>query len=315
MRNKFIFIFSFLMLTASIVLPAFAQQESITITTYYPAPYGVYRTLRLFPVSDAEIDISQPCAAKGELFMRDSDNSLYVCNGTNWQSVSRPTLECITGVYRGGKNGFVTKDMFKPLYSKSADRTALYNDLATDNPSKPAYIINNSGRGTITDAFRVLPDASALLFVNSAKFDPKQEEIYNLIKDHLDIETAGSGIVSPTSHDTPFVGSSTLEGTSYNFADVFTTEDVWETNEGDSYAPIIRCRAENGWIATGCGANTWGGAGYDEDEYLLQNGCKGQQWGDNRISVRCCRTVNTDLESFTFYGDSYTSTKGKGIIY
>ncbi|MDP2922997.1 MAG: hypothetical protein Q8O30_04680 [Candidatus Omnitrophota bacterium] len=302
MRNISIFSVA-LIFTICIIFPAFSQTESITITTYYPAPYGVYTTLRLYPTD--EIDTSQACTAKGEMFMRDSDSSLYVCNGSDWQNVSRGTLECITGIYRGGKNGFVKKDMFKPLYSKSADRTALFNNLVAN-----AYI---NSTGVIQDKFRQLADYTGLVL--DAKFMPKQEEIYVIIEAHLDVETAGSGIVSPTSHDTPFVGSSTLEGTSYNFEDVFTTEDIWETNEGDSWAPIIRCRADNGWIATGCGANTWGGSGNDEDEYLLHNGCKGQQWGDNRISVRCCRVVNTGSESFTFYGDSRTSTTRKGIIY
>ncbi|MDP2922938.1 MAG: hypothetical protein Q8O30_04370 [Candidatus Omnitrophota bacterium] len=308
MRNIFIFSVA-LIFTSCIVFSAFSQQqntESITITTYYPAPYGVYKTLRLYPTSDTEIDINQPCTVKGELFMRDSDSSLYLCSGSKWQSVSKPTLECITGIYRGGKNGFITKDMLKPLYSKSADRIALFNDLIANG-----YI---DAGGVIQDKFRSLADYSGLAL--DAKFMPKQEEIYVLISAHLDVETAGSGIVSPTSHVTPFIGSSTLEDTSYNYADVFTTEDIYETNEaGDSWAPIIRCRADNGWIATGCGANTWGGSGNDEDEYLLHNGCKGQQWGDNRISVRCCRVVNTGSESFTFYGDSRTSTTGKGIIY
>lgn len=27
----------------------YAQEESLTITTYYPSPYGVYKTLRLYP--------------------------------------------------------------------------------------------------------------------------------------------------------------------------------------------------------------------------------------------------------------------------
>lgn len=44
MHNKCIFLF--LILATCIILPAFTQQETITITTYYPAPFGVYQEMR-----------------------------------------------------------------------------------------------------------------------------------------------------------------------------------------------------------------------------------------------------------------------------
>jgi len=31
-----------------VAMPAFSQQETLTITTYYPAPFGVYREMRMF---------------------------------------------------------------------------------------------------------------------------------------------------------------------------------------------------------------------------------------------------------------------------
>ncbi|MDP2922423.1 MAG: hypothetical protein Q8O30_01705 [Candidatus Omnitrophota bacterium] len=48
MRYKLFLKLSLLFLTCSLILPAFSQQqnqETITITTYYPAPFGVYRQL------------------------------------------------------------------------------------------------------------------------------------------------------------------------------------------------------------------------------------------------------------------------------
>ncbi|MDP2923500.1 MAG: hypothetical protein Q8O30_07265 [Candidatus Omnitrophota bacterium] len=44
MRNISIFSVA-LIFTSCIIFPAFSQTESITITTYYPAPFGVYRQL------------------------------------------------------------------------------------------------------------------------------------------------------------------------------------------------------------------------------------------------------------------------------
>jgi hypothetical protein len=291
-----------------VIIPLLFAQERVTITTYYPAPYGVYETLRLYP--NNEIDVSQPCDKKGEFFMRNSDSSIYVCDGVNWKNISKPKLECITGIYRGGKNGYITKDMFKPLYSAKSDRNKLWLDLITN-----MYIDN---AGFILGAFYELTQTGgggAAAMELDSYFEANRDAIYNILATHINANTPGSGIVSPTSHSTPLVGSSTLEDTSYNFEDVFTVADVYENKEaGWGRAPIIRCRAENGWIATGCASHTWGQGG-DEDEYMLHNGCKGQQYGDNRVAVRCCRVVGTDKDSFTFFGDEFTGTSGKNIIY
>ncbi|MDP2923510.1 MAG: hypothetical protein Q8O30_07340 [Candidatus Omnitrophota bacterium] len=62
--------------------PAFCQQtESITITTYYPAPFGVYGNLRLFPTTTIPA-----CNANNEGVMYYDDrltvNQLMVCRET-----------------------------------------------------------------------------------------------------------------------------------------------------------------------------------------------------------------------------------------
>lgn len=72
---------------------ALAQDENLAITTYYPTPYGVYRTLRLYP-SNTVPDTSSQCPNKGELYYYDGtavgypDAGLYVCAGSSsltWQ--------------------------------------------------------------------------------------------------------------------------------------------------------------------------------------------------------------------------------------
>ncbi len=71
---------------------AFAQSnytESLTITTYYPAPYGVYRQMEIhrgivFKGIDKD---SLTDAKKGELIFNQTDEKLYIYNGTKWKSV------------------------------------------------------------------------------------------------------------------------------------------------------------------------------------------------------------------------------------
>jgi hypothetical protein len=64
---------------------AFAQEEKITISTYYPSPYGVYKTLRIFPSDD--IDIGAPCQNDGEVIYDDSENRAYICSNGAWTAL------------------------------------------------------------------------------------------------------------------------------------------------------------------------------------------------------------------------------------
>ncbi|MFA5093080.1 MAG: hypothetical protein WC543_03965 [Candidatus Omnitrophota bacterium] len=56
----------------------FAADE-ITITTYYPSPYGVYNTLRLYPNNNATV--GSACTNAGEMFYSDVSNQVLVCRG------------------------------------------------------------------------------------------------------------------------------------------------------------------------------------------------------------------------------------------
>lgn len=68
---------------SSIVIAA----EEITITTYYPSPYGVYKTLRLYPNDDAAA--GGACTNPGEMSYDASANQVLVCNGSTntWQGL------------------------------------------------------------------------------------------------------------------------------------------------------------------------------------------------------------------------------------
>ncbi|MBM3248780.1 MAG: tail fiber domain-containing protein [Candidatus Omnitrophica bacterium] len=54
--------------------------ETMTVTTYYPSPYGKYQTLRLFPVST--ITPAGPCSNPGEMVYDSNTNNVYVCTGS-----------------------------------------------------------------------------------------------------------------------------------------------------------------------------------------------------------------------------------------
>jgi len=88
MNKKVIFIFLGIILSSSFCFAA----ETVTITTYYPAPYGVYQQLRLYPVSNGASGIGQACTNEGEMYYDDDDNQFLYCS-------TGLTLQPITGGY------------------------------------------------------------------------------------------------------------------------------------------------------------------------------------------------------------------------
>ncbi|MFH1504815.1 MAG: hypothetical protein ABIH08_05480, partial [Candidatus Omnitrophota bacterium] len=84
-----------LFLSFLIILPAFAQ-ESITLTTYYPSPNGIYKHLRLSPILTTNRETCDAAAAQEGLMYYDNgiDGStpgegLYYCDGISdsWQPI------------------------------------------------------------------------------------------------------------------------------------------------------------------------------------------------------------------------------------
>lgn len=77
-----LYIFGLIALPALIIGLAWAQ-EQITLTTYYPAPYGVYKQLKLNPTDD--FDPALPYADEGAMYYDASDSQAYICDGSGWQ--------------------------------------------------------------------------------------------------------------------------------------------------------------------------------------------------------------------------------------
>jgi hypothetical protein len=77
MMNKIMIIFFGIILSSSFCFAA----ETVTITTYYPAPYGVYNVLRLFPIA------APATCTEGELYFNSGSHNLFYCNNTPaWQA-------------------------------------------------------------------------------------------------------------------------------------------------------------------------------------------------------------------------------------
>lgn len=60
------------------------QSESITLTTYYPSPYGVYKNLRIYPGAQPACDAATT-NDEGIIYQNQTNHIMYYCNGTSWQ--------------------------------------------------------------------------------------------------------------------------------------------------------------------------------------------------------------------------------------
>ena len=79
-----------MLLVLIFVLPSFTfADDSVTITTYYPSPFGTYKELKLFPnTSPSTCNASN----EGAMYYDDSTNQIRFCNGSApWQIISTPT--------------------------------------------------------------------------------------------------------------------------------------------------------------------------------------------------------------------------------
>lgn len=115
-------------------------QESITITTYYPSPYGVYKQLRLSPTDD--FTPYAVCTNEGEMYYDASANALYVCS-------SNPSGIPSGRVWRLAPGAGA-------LWSLNATTNAIYN---TDNRSVG---IGTSAPGALLEIYSVNADAPAM---------------------------------------------------------------------------------------------------------------------------------------------------------
>ncbi|MFA4843145.1 MAG: hypothetical protein WC658_04865 [Candidatus Omnitrophota bacterium] len=71
--------------------------ESLTITTYFPSPYGVYNELQLYAHNPAVTTCDD--AHKGTMFYKSTDDQVYVCKGATlgWQAVGGSTPDYDSG--------------------------------------------------------------------------------------------------------------------------------------------------------------------------------------------------------------------------
>jgi hypothetical protein len=144
MRN--IFIFSLILILAvGFISPAFCQ-ETITITTYYPAPVGSYQTLQLYPTA---------AGATPNCTLAANEGTMYYDNTTNQLAICRETAPGVYGV--SSTSGFwLQNTAFVPSVIHTQDNTWRVG-IGTNVPAGASRLTLESGNVSVPLAFRETP--------------------------------------------------------------------------------------------------------------------------------------------------------------
>lgn len=105
----------------------YAEEETLSISTYYPAPYGVYNTLRIMPSSQPLLGVRE----EGEIYFNSSNHLLYIWDGSAW--VESP-----------GNSGGAGGNYWRPT---GGSGEIYYNDPFGGDLSNGGFRVGNVGIG------------------------------------------------------------------------------------------------------------------------------------------------------------------------
>ncbi len=151
-RIKIIFFFISLIVLVPCAL-IFAE-ESISITTYYPSPYGVYNEMRLYP--HATPITSCDTTTEGTMFYNSTAHELQVCNGSGvwksgggfWAGSGDDIYNTNTGNVGIGTANPVARLQISPNITNNFPRPLYVRSDGTEDATlHPLAVMNNINRG------------------------------------------------------------------------------------------------------------------------------------------------------------------------
>ncbi|MCX5707776.1 MAG: tail fiber domain-containing protein [Candidatus Omnitrophica bacterium] len=226
--KKILMIFIFILSAATVCFSASNSTESLTISTYYPSPYGVYRNLKLNP-SDTEP--GGTALSPGVMYYNNSsDNIVYYNKTSSWVHLN--------GGGGGGGNGtYWNETSAHHIYNTNAG----FVGIGTQVPQSPLTV-------QYSDSNAQEPDPVVARFIKHVNgVSPDQFFSFYLF---------------PPNTWTSYLDSTTLI---YTCADPPETQELAAGNQagsirfnvggfGDSYSEVMRLVNSNGANLTGSGA-------------------------------------------------------------
>lgn len=156
MRSSLIVFLSLFIFSAAF---AFAEEEKISITTYYPSPYGVYKELRTFPH-----DSPSACtgAEEGTIYYDASDQTLMACT----YSAATASIDWV-GI--AGKFGSFWSANGNDIFNTNPGRITARGAFVAKDGGPSAFNANNAGYAfnTETDGGMFSPADGTVIFATN----------------------------------------------------------------------------------------------------------------------------------------------------
>ncbi len=168
-------IFGLTLLSILFMFSCIYAEESITITSYYPSPYGVYNELQLYAHNPAVTTCDD--AHKGTMFYKSTDDQVYVCKGATlgWQTLGGSKVVQIvsyeTGILASGSatipwdNTIPQQDEGNDYMSLAITPTSATNKLRIDVIWNGAHGGGSVGTVALFKIIGGVPTADALAAV------------------------------------------------------------------------------------------------------------------------------------------------------
>lgn len=166
--------------------------NAITLSSYYPAPFGAYDRLRLVPRADLD---GLPCE-DGSLYFKDSNNTIQICRGTTWTSLTG--LWSMTSRAPGfdPANPSARVDQYYPSipYPDLTLRKP-YIGIGTNNPLRPLHIVaDDSGtpEAVIIENLSTIPNSGASISFRGVLGSTAMSEFVNLQAKYQNLTSAAA---------------------------------------------------------------------------------------------------------------------------
>ncbi|MBN2482957.1 MAG: hypothetical protein JXD21_01985 [Candidatus Omnitrophica bacterium] len=162
----------------------YAQSEELTITTFYPSPYGIYRVVKLEP-SDAIGGAGGGCAAieRGEIQYNSTDNTLLLCDGSTWVELGGEEGDYLWQ-YTGGAGG--------PIVNRRSSDVNVTSNLNVPGTLTAGTVNAGTVNAPTVNATTVNATTVNTTDVNAAGTVTANTVIANLLHSNGDITANGS---------------------------------------------------------------------------------------------------------------------------
>ncbi len=135
MKHPFTFFLNILWLSCASL--AYAQ-NTVTLTSYYPAPIGAYARLRIIPQNP----LNGACD-DGSLYFNNGTQNLYLCSGNIWGTLSDLwSTNSVLGLDLSQPNAWVDQIYVTTPYPNLTLRKP-WLGIGTQNPQSPLHIVVN----------------------------------------------------------------------------------------------------------------------------------------------------------------------------